>query len=761
MQQTTQLEEVLEKPLIPSFVARVEPQNPGRLLTSSHLLIDLFFWIDSRIGLICLYDRIRPTHPPAVLSNRVAPRTTTAQQRTPKPPRHMNDTKIGGTSAPELLQGEERQQRPFDVNDENYTPSMWTADFERLRQELGADAFPDPLHYLARSGRADILKFMLAAGGDVDTLDDDGCTLLHDAVLMRRTAVVQALLSTGADVRLRCHKNDVSALDRAVCTGHVEITKTLLEHGADTNASGANGDTPLHLAAASGKSEVIPLLCLKGAHVNISNRLGRMPLHLAAVQGHLAATQALLAAGADISARNEADGMSALDHAVGGGHVEVATAIMEHGADVNAPGAHKGRTLLHIAAIFGKAEMVSRLCLRGAHVNALSSGGTTPLHEAASAGHMAVVQALLASGADVNLRGNGSMSALDLAVGMGIVDIARVIIEHGVGVNAAGTGGRNPLHHAAAGTNAEMVRFLLSKGAEIDKVDGLQYTPLNIAVRDGHIAVVQAVLAGGPDVTVRCHHGFSSLDWAVIKGNMPSLLAIMGYRADVKASGSSGLTTLHVAALHNRAEAIHVLLAAGAEIERQSITGNTPLHFAAKTGSLEAALALLKHGACVNKQSESGETPLHGASAAVGKGGTAEVVDLLLRRGANEKATTSDGLVAADMIRSPVGARDRVARDIERARKLLANAPGDRAWRRRGFLVMCRARYADARVQVGRGGDEANACVARRTRSHAEPARRARGWTLVAKMLIGVGADPISLMGNGADLIFETIVGYI
>ena len=44
-----------------------------------------------------------------------------------------------------------------------------------------------------------------------------------------------------------------------------------------------------------------------------------------------------------------------------------------------------------------------------------------------------------------------------------------------------------------------------------------------------------------------------------------------------------------------------------------------------------------------------------------------------------------------DMIGLAVEEEDHLVEDVERVRELLANAPADRAWRRRGYLVLCRA----------------------------------------------------------------------
>lgn len=65
------------------------------------------------------------------------------------------------------------------------------------------------------------------------------------------------------------------------------------------------------------------------------------------------------------------------------------------------------------------------------------------------------------------------------------------------------------------------------------------------------------------------------------------------------------------------------------------------------------------------------------------------MVDSLLRSGADEILLNTEGKSAADLIGRWVKIQDRVADEIERVLYLLANAPADRAWRRRGYLVLC------------------------------------------------------------------------
>ena len=669
-------------------------------------------------------------------------------------------------NAADPRQGEGQQQhRFFDLACESYTPQMWMHDLERFRASGADPAELHPLHAAAVGGRADIVQCMLDKGYDKDMLSSEGCTALQDAAVMGHMSVTQALLSAGADVSLRCQR-DMSSLDRAAGTGHVDVARAIIEHGADVNAACDDGSTPLHRAAISGWAEMVPLLCLNGAEVDKANERGRTPLQLAAVGGHAVATQALLAAGADANCRNGTDKLSALDQAASQGHADVVAALVEHGTDVDELGPG-GNAALHHAASSGETDTIRLLCLKGAVVDKVSGDGLTPLYMAAVGNFMGATQALLVAGADVSIQfqcDSGSMSVLNAVAGEGHVEIARVLLEHGADANAASDTGCTPLHTAAVRERPEMVSLLFLNGANADTFNDQGFSPLQFAALHGHAATARALLIGGADATLRNGAGGrSALDMAANGGHVDVLRAMIEHGVDVNDAAGDGVNALHFAAVFDKTASIEVLVGAGADVEAQ-FNGNrkTPLFLAAKKSNVSAVFVLLKHGASVITRNATEQTPLHGAAAYAGRLRTAEVVDLLLRRGADENAVDSDGQTPADLVGSEIEEEDRLAEDVERVRRLLANAPADRAWRRRCFLVLCRAYYPGGRVQLGQGSSHGHdAGIAKRTRSCPQPSRAEAEWAGVASMLMGVGADPISLMGDGADIIFETIVGYL
>ena len=339
-----------------------------------------------------------------------------------------------------------------------------------------------------------------------------------------------------------------------------------------------------------------------------------------------------------------------------------------------------------------------------------------PLQRAAAQGNRGIAQKLVDAGAKIG-------DALHEAIEGGYVKLVADLLENGASTNAKDTNnGATPLHVAAKTGKPEMVELLMLKGADKDAMGDNNWTPLYTAARFGNATAALALLAGGADVGIRCGGLKKSVvDVAAGEGHVDIMRAAIEHGADVNAATTSLTTALHSAADRDEVEAIDALLKAGSNIEARSTDGFTPLHCAASTLSLEALAALVKHGAHVNAQDGILQTPLYFAATGAGVEGAAEVVNLLLRSGADETIVDRDGKAAADVVAEDVDEEVRMAEDVERVRKLLANAPADRAWRRRGYLVMCRA-HPD-RVHQAQDSSSGHIGTGRRTRSGSKLAK--------------------------------------
>ncbi|CAN0420703.1 unnamed protein product [Ectocarpus sp. 12 AP-2014] len=375
--------------------------------------------------------------------------------------------------------------------------------------------------------------------------------------------------------------------------------------------------------------------------------------------------------------------------------------LLEAGADASA--GWRGcddRTLLHVAAEGGNAQVVSALRSAGAgrDINTIRSRSrSTPLHVAISGGHEAAAGVLMMAGTDVNILDAKERAPLHLAICGGHVGLAKDLLLSRANPNEAGSNGDRPAHLASNRGLDEVVSALAQRGADSDSLGARGRTPLFHALWRGHDSTVRVLLAEGVDVNIR--------------------------------ESCYSCTALHVAAINNRTFAITALTKAGADIEALD-SGLTPLHSAAFIGETGGILTLLQLGADVHAKDSHGHTPLHIAWAR----GVPDAADLLLRWGADETAVESEGRTPSSM-NLPVIREDdgRYRRKVERLSKLLARAPQDRSWRRRGFLVMCRTHQDRLRLVVDVPDMAATAT------GHASgcPSRRARRGQVKVEVAVG------------------------
>ncbi|XP_031558773.1 26S proteasome non-ATPase regulatory subunit 10-like [Actinia tenebrosa] len=114
---------------------------------------------------------------------------------------------------------------------------------------------------------------------------------------------VERLILKGAPVNSRSELwQDYTALHFACRNDDIPTVQLLIQYGADVNARGDDGSTPLH-AALSGSREpqcnLIKLLHKNGANLNALNFRGETPLHLAATSQSTSSATTLISLGAD------------------------------------------------------------------------------------------------------------------------------------------------------------------------------------------------------------------------------------------------------------------------------------------------------------------------------------------------------------------------------------------------------------------------------------------------------------------------------
>eukprot|EP00439_Symbiodinium_sp_Y106_P075180 s742_g14.t2 len=272
-------------------------------------------------------------------------------------------------------------------------------------------------------GHADIVKVLLEAGADVNSIDEYSATALMRAATFDRAELCSLLLEAGANMDL-VDRHGMTALGMATLKGHAEVVKVLLEGGSDVNTADQQGTTALMRACFCGHETVVRLLLEAGATV------GNRPLAFACAQGHGSIVRLLLEANAA-----KADRLSsahALVSAAHGGHTGIVRYLLA--ARTVTTGIAEVAPLqcaLSEAATFGQAEVVKALLEACADLDYVDISGWTALMQASLYSRLDVVRLLLQEGAEANVVDEDGTTALMLASMTGHAEVVEVLIKSG------------------------------------------------------------------------------------------------------------------------------------------------------------------------------------------------------------------------------------------------------------------------------------------------------------------------------------------
>ncbi|CAN6481612.1 unnamed protein product [Victoria cruziana] len=136
-----------------------------------------------------------------------------------------------------------------------------------------------PVHTLAASGQFYLLDMLLKHSVDINTVDKDGLTALHRAILCKKQAVTNYLLRESANPFVR-DRDGATLIHYAVLVASIHAIKILILYNVDINLSDDYGWTPLHLAVQTRRTDIVRLLLIKGADKSLKNKDGLTPLEM-------------------------------------------------------------------------------------------------------------------------------------------------------------------------------------------------------------------------------------------------------------------------------------------------------------------------------------------------------------------------------------------------------------------------------------------------------------------------------------------------
>ena len=274
-----------------------------------------------------------------------------------------------------------------------------------------------------RNGDHSRVQKLLAAGADVNTVDNDGTTALMHSVIEADVKMMKLLIDHGAKVNAK-NASDSTALMYAAT--NLAKTRLLVDAGADVNVTNKRGATPMSVAVTSfGSTAVLKLLTSKGSKPE--DRL----MALAAAKGDLEAIEFLLSIGVPAG---DATGAT-ISAAITARCEACARLLVEKGAPASGVRPNGGGVLNDTAkrAMPGLAQF---LLDRGASLESKDREGFNLLIQAVLSmepppARDQMVQWLLSKGVDANAKNDRGETAYQLAARMGITSTMDLLVKAG------------------------------------------------------------------------------------------------------------------------------------------------------------------------------------------------------------------------------------------------------------------------------------------------------------------------------------------
>ncbi|KAJ8664675.1 hypothetical protein QAD02_006337 [Eretmocerus hayati] len=511
-----------------------------------------------------------------------------------------------------------------------------------------------PLHFSVSGPRGSTVDLLIRSKADILAVDEKGRTPIHLAFrndgdenyfLMRNCYLLETWLSSLVD-KVFSNLEDQYGLNffHILCCGRyndnsnklTNAVKFILKSNVDINYSVSlydpdyPGYTALHFAVRNSRLDITKLLLEHGADLTKTNKEGSTPLHMVLDHSILQAyrfsgtfsqrkkerieiVKLLVNRGADVDVR-DLKGCTPLHHAFSSVSPEtkndqslVQLLLSKSKLDSNYIDSH-GLSYLHIASsmdlaavktLLGKTEKSSLDCCIDA--DAEFKSGHSPLHLAVSFGKVDIVEYLLDQGADPNMGTHDKKKLTPLHLACTFTHSECYPYDERHRKNSS-TSDVEQLHESG---KINIVELLLVYGASANKKDSSGNSPLLVACTF-------------PEHNFATFHSVSYILEQIYDDQRTIIEKCLHYKADVHLLNNDGDSVLHLIAgqqvrggFPQRKMLAEKMLKKGVKINAVNKTKLTPLHVAVKNSvdlrwDTSLIELFLEYGADVNAISREG-----------------------------------------------------------------------------------------------------------------------------------------------------------
>jgi ankyrin repeat protein len=482
----------------------------------------------------------------------------------------------------------------------------------------------------------------------------NNCSPIHQAAYEGNIAKLEELVKAGANVNDNsCHKPQYTPLGVVADSDEpqekarsVGTAQWLIEHGANMNQVGADGQSAVGLAVTNENIPLIGFLCDKGANKEIAFN-GKTPLLWTANFGNSEAFNLLLAKGANPQIIDTKE----------------AETIDIFGFKMTVGGEHE--KLIHAAILGGNFDIIKSILEKGLQkATEVDANGDTPLHyiNRLSLHNLVsdqvlqeMVAYLITKGANRDTKNNTGETAYDVAVNSmqkRDPDISEKWIERIVWVKALKSSKQQAVVKSTEANKKDMLATLTKSAKEAIAKEVAECSPMYQAAVQGDLTKLEALIKGGANVNeATCTSekitplGMVAIAVQEVQEKEQSVATaqwLIDHGANVEgvsgdATDANSPSVLAIAVLNDNAPLVALLCDKGANKDKKMPAGLTYILFSTLVGFTDVFNILLAKGANIQEPGSKGRKAIHLAAEEC----NLDIIKILVAKGL-QKATEVD-----------------------------------------------------------------------------------------------------------------------
>ena len=373
---------------------------------------------------------------------------------------------------------------------------------------------------------------------DVHITDDEGWTALHYSARCGSYENVKFFADAGTDINLKTN-DGMNCFHIAADYCHLNLCKTLINrHSFDSRVDSNDGWTALHYSARNGSYELVKYFANIGNLINLKTNSGWNCLHIAAFYGHFTLCKTLINNhNFDVNIASN-DGWTALHYSARHGSYELVSFFSDEGTDINLK-TYDGRNCFHIAADYGHLTLCKTLINKhNFNVQIANNDGWTALHYSAKNGSCEFVNFLCDVGTDINLKTYDGRNCFHIAADYGHLTLCKTLInKHNFDLQLADKDGWTALHYSARNGTYELVKFFADMGTDVNLKINLGWNCLHIAALYGHLNLCKKLInKHNFDAQIVNNDGWTGLHFPARSGSyeLVKFFAVLGTDINLK-----------------------------------------------------------------------------------------------------------------------------------------------------------------------------------------------------------------------------------